>query len=264
VEGRPFLKWVGGKRQLLPELLERVPEKFETYYEPFVGGGALFFALSPKRAILSDMNERLIRTYLGVRNHRQDVVRLLKGYSYSEATYYAERAVAIDKESNARLAAWFIFINKTGYNGLYRVNSKNLVNVPFGRHANPNICDEPTIISCSAALRRARIVHKDFETVLRSAKRGDFVYLDPPYEPISATSHFTSYTAGGFGWKEQVRLHHVVQQLKSRGVQLLVSNSDSPQLRELYADFSIDAVSARRSVNSNRSSRGAVGEILIT
>lgn len=264
MQGRPFLKWVGGKRQLLPELIERVPSQFGTYFEPFLGGGALFFALAPDSAVLADKNERLVRTYLGVRNHCREVIKLLGTYDYSEEFYYAQRRVPIDAESDARLAAWFIFINKVGYNGLYRVNSKNVVNVPFGRHASPNICDEPTILACSRVLRKSRILHQDFEAAVGSAKRGDFVYFDPPYEPISATSHFTSYTAGGFGWDGQLRLHELAGRLKTRGVKILISNAASPKLRDLYRGFSIAEVSARRSVNSKLTSRGAIGELLIT
>lgn len=263
MEGRPFLKWVGGKRQLLPELLPRVPARFGAYFEPFLGGGALFFALKPARAVLADMNLRLVRAYRGVQESAQEVIQLLASYPYTESFYYEQRALPIDGESDARLAAWFIYLNKTGFNGLYRVNRKNVVNVPFGRHAKPNICDEPTILSCSAALRGAQVLNEDFELVLERAKAGDFVYLDPPYDPVSTTSYFTSYTVKGFGWPEQVRLHRVAQKLKKRGVSILLSNSDSPQLRELYRDFSIESVLARRSVNSKLTARGAVGELLI-
>lgn len=263
MEGRPFLKWVGGKRQIMPELLARVPSVMGTYFEPFIGGGALFFAIKPVRAVLADLNLRLVRTYRGVQRSSDKVIKLLRTYPYEETFYYKQRALDIDSKTDAELAAWFIYLNKTGFNGLYRVNSKNRVNVPFGRHASPNICDAVTIHSCAAALSGAEIIHQDFETVLERAREGDFVYLDPPYVPISATSYFTSYTADGFGWPDQVRLHAVAQRLRACGANILLSNADSPEIRSLYSDFTVEVIPARRSINSNRTARGAVDELLI-
>jgi DNA adenine methylase len=263
---RPFLKWAGGKRQLLPALLERVPAHYDgTYFEPFLGGGALFFALRPRRAVLADVNERLIRTYEGVRNDVESVIALLEKYPHDPKFFYEQREVDIDARSDAEVAAWFIYLNKTGYNGLYRVNRRNRFNVPFGRYVNPAICDKSTLRACAAALRGVELLVEDFEAVTERAKPGDFVYFDPPYVPLSATSSFTSYTSGGFGLPEQTRLRDVAKQLKQRRVHVLLSNSSAPFIRELYGEgFEIEEVSATRFVNSRASARGAIPELLIT
>jgi DNA adenine methylase len=262
--GRPFLKWAGGKRQLLPHLLRQAPRRFGRYLEPFVGGGALFFALRPRQATLADVNERLIRTYRGVAGRVDDVVRLLRGYPHDPDFFYRIRAVDIDAASDAEVAAWFIYLNKTGYNGLYRVNSKNRFNVPFGRYANPTVCDEPTLRACAAALADKDVVVADFEAVATRARRGDFVYFDPPYAPLSATSSFTSYTSRGFGEADQVRLRDVALGLKKRGVHVLLSNSSAPSVRALYArGFEVLEVPATRSVNSKGTGRGAIAELVI-
>jgi DNA adenine methylase len=262
-EGRPFVKWVGGKRQLLQALLEHAPADPPRYFEPFVGGGALFFALRPRRAVLADVNERLIRTYKGVRDSVDDVIRLLRSYPHDSAFFYGMREVPIDTASNAEVAAWFIYLNKTGFNGLYRVNRANRFNVPFGRYANPNFCDESTLRACSADLSETELLVADFEVAVAKAKRGDFVYFDPPYVPLSATSSFTSYTSDGFGPAEQVRLRDVAKKLRKRGVRVLLSNSSAPFVRDLYADFELIDVSATRVVNSKATARGAIIELLI-
>jgi len=262
--GRPFLKWAGGKRQLLPALLERAPANPPRYFEPFVGGGALFFAMRPRRAVLADVNARLIRTYQGVRDDVEEVIRLLRSYPHEAKFFYRLRATDIDSAPDAEVAAWFIYLNKTGYNGLYRVNRANRFNVPFGRYASPNICDEPTLRACSEALAGAKLVVADFESAVKDARRGDFVYFDPPYAPLSATSSFTSYTSAGFGLEQQTRLRDTATQLKNRGVRVLLSNSSAPSVRELYATgFRVVQVSATRSVNSKASARGAIVELLV-
>jgi DNA adenine methylase len=263
-EAHPFIKWVGGKRQLLPAILPHVPKSFGTYHEPFLGGGALFFAMQPKRAILSDGNARLVRTYWGVCNSVNDVIQLLKTYPYDRDFYYRMREQNADSLQNHELAAWFIYLNKTGFNGLYRVNRSGGFNVPFGRYTNPTICDEPNLRACSYALQSASIVHSDFGCVLDRAVRGDFVYFDPPYVPLTATSSFTSYTSDGFEMADQRRLRDVALVLKRRGVSVLLSNSSAPAVFELYRDgFTIETVDARRCVNSKASARGAIKEVLI-
>jgi DNA adenine methylase len=263
--GRPFIKWAGGKRQLLPSLRERAPSKPPHYFEPFVGGGALFFALRPPNAVLADVNERLIRAYRGVRTSVGQVIRLLRSYPHDPAFFYRFREANIDDGTDAEVASWFIYLNKTGFNGLYRVNRDNRFNVPFGRYANPTICDEPTLRACSAALAEADLRVDDFESVVEKAKAGDFVYFDPPYVPLSATSSFTSYTSVGFGHAEQTRLRDTALRLKERGVHVLLSNSSAPSVRNLYADgFDIIEVSATRLVNSKATARGAIVELLIT
>ena len=263
-EPRPFLKWAGSKRQLMPALLPRVPSSYGTFFEPFVGAGALFFALCPPRAVLADTNARLVRTYRGIRDDVEGVIALLESYPHDKAFFYRMRDVDIDARSDAEVAAWFIYLNKTGYNGLYRVNRANRFNVPFGRHNNPAICDKPKLRACARALAHAELVVADFEHAVRGATRGDFVYFDPPYIPLSATSSFTSYTSGGFGDADQRRLRDLALRLKRAGVSVLLSNSSAPLVRELYrADFEVDEVPATRRVNSDATKRGAIAELII-
>ena len=261
---RPILKWAGGKRQLLPPLLARTPSNLGTYFEPFFGGGALFFALCPPRAVLADANERLVRTYRAVRDDVDAVITLLKTYRHEPEFFYAMRALDIDGCSDCEVAAWVIYLNKVAYNGLYRVNSKNRFNVPFGRYENPTICNEEGLRACARALCGAELANMDFEVAVQSAKGGDFVYFDPPYVPISGTSSFTSYTSGGFGPNDQVRLRDVARDLKRRGVTVLLSNSAAPEVRSLYSEgFEVTEVSAARSVNSHGGRRGPVAELII-
>lgn len=260
---RPFLKWVGGKRQLLPELLARVPDRFDRYFEPFVGGAALFFALRPRSAVLADVNERLVRTYRGVRDDVGGVIELLREYRYEASFYYRMRAVDIDRRSDAEVAAWFIYLNRAGFNGLYRVNRENRFNVSFGRYTNPTICDAENLRACASALHDVDLVVGDFDRVVRTCRRGDFVYFDPPYVPLSATSCFTSYAADGFGADDQRRLRARAAELKKRGTKVLLSNSSAAFVRELYAGFKMQKVSATRAVNCRADRRGAVGELLV-
>ena len=266
---RPTLKWAGGKRQLLPELRKALPAKWGHYYEPFIGGGALFFDLRASgwagAATLGDANERLVRMYLGVRGDVDEVIRLLKKTRYAKAFYLRERARNPDLfGDDAEIAAWFIYLNKTGFNGLYRVNRKGEFNVPFGRYDNPLICDEPNLRAASHALKKTKLVIGDFEKAVKSAEAGDLVYCDPPYVPVSATSDFTSYTKEKFGPVEQERLRDMALRLKRLGVHVILSNADVPFVRKLYKGFNIRSVSARRNINSKGGSRGAVGEVIIT
>ena len=261
---RPFVKWAGGKRQLLASILKHIPKTYGTYHEPFVGGGALFFALSPPKAFLSDSNERLIRAYLGIKEHVEDVIALLKSYRNNKRFFLKMRDRDIDRTSDAEVAAWFIFLNKTGYNGLYRVNSKNEFNVPFGDNKNAQLCDADNLKACSRALANATIRCEDYSAVLGRAERDDLVYFDPPYMPLSTTSYFTSYTARGFGEKDQIELSELARQLKEKGVRVLLSNS--PPAARFYkpADFSLSQVLAARAVNSRADRRGKVRELLIS
>jgi len=269
---KPFLKWVGGKRQLLSEIEKRLPASYSgRYFEPFVGGGALFFHLTnspthaPKKAFLADTNQRLIRAYRGVRDDVEKVLRSLKNRGKTEEEYYRTRDEDIDvRKSDAEVAAWLIYLNKTGYNGLYRVNSKNRFNVPFGRYEKPAFYDPETLRRCSDVLTGADIRLEDFEKAAAKAKPNDFVYFDPPYVPLSATSSFASYTKGGFDLEEQRRLRNLARSLKKRGVHVLLSNSSAPEVFELYTPgFTITPVQATRVVNSKASRRGAVTEVLI-
>lgn len=266
---RPFLKWVGGKRGLLPTLNAHAPARFGRYHEPFVGGGALFFDLAHRRtlargAVLSDNNERLMRAYRGVRDAVEDVIARLRSYPHDKDFYLRMREHAVDEGTDAEVAAWFIYMNRTGYNGLYRVNQSNRFNVPFGDYQNPKICDPEGLRACSRALSCAELRCEPFDLVAERAEPGDFVYFDPPYVPLSPTSSFTSYTASGFGLVHQQKLADVARSLKSRGVHVLVSNSNAPLVRELYREgFTAVEVQAARSVNSRGDGRGKIVELLM-
>jgi DNA adenine methylase len=261
----PFLKWAGGKRQLLPELRKHMPPRFDRYYEPFVGGGALFFELAtnrvPLEAVIGDTNLELIRTYRAVRNDVESVVDCLKLYKNSESLFYEARAnPPVD---DVEFAAWFIYMNKVCFNGLYRVNKKGEFNVPFGKYANPKICDEETLRACSVALQDVRIVPWQFEQTVEDASKGDFVYFDPPYVPVTVTSNFTSYTKDGFSSADHQRLADCARDLKRRGVFVVLSNSQCSAIHELYAGWEIIEVDARRAINSKGSKRGVVKEVII-
>jgi DNA adenine methylase len=261
---RPFLKWAGGKRQLLPELVKHVPKKFKTYHEPFVGAGALFFELRPKQSVLCDSNERLIRTYRGVRDSVEQVIAELSTYPFEKEFFLTMREKEVDPCSDADVAAWMIYLNRSAFNGLYRVNSKNKFNVPFGRYTNPTICDADNLRACAMALARTEAHCEDFATVLTRAVRGDFVYFDPPYMPLSATSSFTSYTKEGFDLEDQKRLRDIALELKRKGVFVLLSNAASEPMLELYSkDFTIHEVKANRAINSKSDKRGAISEFVI-
>lgn len=260
----PYLKWAGGKRSMLRHLLLLVPSSYGTYYEPFVGGGALFFALQPPKAVISDINRRLVRSYVAVRDDVEAVITLLRTYPYEKEFFLKMRAVPIDDRSDVEVAAWLIYLNRTCFNGLYRVNRDNVFNVPFGRYANPTICDEANLRACSEALKGVTIAREPFETVLKRAAPGDFVYFDPPYLPISATSSFTGYSPDGFGLRDHERLRDVALDLKARGVHVLISNSAAPAIRDLYADgFEVTEVLANRAINANGEGRGKIPELII-
>lgn len=262
---KPFLKWVGGKTQLLPELLKRLPAEFGTYYEPFLGGGALFFALQPKVAILGDTNKELINTFEIVQDDVDGLIRLLKLHRYEEAYYYGVRAQ--DREetfwgfSRQVRAARFVYINKTGYNGLWRVNSRGQCNVPFGAYTNPMICDEDNLRACSEALAGRIIVAKEFNQ--NAPREGDFIYFDPPYAPLTATANFTGYSAGGFDGRRQRELRNYLRILDKCGVKWMLSNSSAQLILDLYKDFNLEFVDARRAVNSDPSKRGTVKEVIV-
>ncbi len=269
-DARPFLKWAGGKRQLLDALLEqaRSAVPFGRYHEPFVGGGALFFELSrrgmlKKHAYLSDNNRNLIDAYLGVRNSVEELIELLSEHKrlHSEDYYYRMRASVPDRE--VERAARIIYLNKTCFNGLFRENSKGIFNVPFGRYANPLICDEANLRACSIALQRAKVEARPFETVLGHSLAGDFVYFDPPYHPVSKTASFTAYDKGGFGEDKQRELAEVFRKLDKKGVKVLLSNSMTDFVKDLYKGFEVDTVLAKRSVNSRADGRGRVQEALV-
>jgi DNA adenine methylase len=261
---RPFLKWAGGKGQLLGQFEPLLPRRFNRYFEPFLGGAALFFHLRHAPASLSDINRELIDCYRAVRDEVEGLIEALKVHHYHESHYYAVR----DRDPLAmplhERAARTIFLNRTGFNGLYRVNRAGNFNVPLGRYTNPLICDERNLRACSEALKGAVLEVHDFSEVPRFARRGDFVYFDPPYVPVSDTSDFTSYVPGGFGWEQQLRLAEVFTELARHGVKVMLSNSDVQRLRDLYARFDIVHVEASRSINSVAARRGKkVQEIVV-
>jgi len=268
---RPFLKWPGGKRQLLPELLQAVASagKFKRYFEPFLGGGALFFELAragrlQRGAFLSDINPGLMDAYRGVRDDVETVVRLLHEHkhAHSEAHFYRVRAQV--PATLAERAARIIYLNRTCFNGLYRENSKGQFNTPFGRYRTPLICDEENLRAVAAALRSVDIGASGFVEAVAPARAGDLVYFDPPYAPLSKTSDFTAYSKGGFGAADHELLAAVFADLAQRGVKLMLSNSLTPGTNTLYEGFNLYRVQARRSINSKSDRRGEIAEVLVT
>ena len=296
---RPFLKWAGGKRQLLPHLRQFYPREFRKYFEPFLGSGAVFFdlvnqgLLQKRRATLTDTNADLIGCYLRLRDAPENVIRVLKrlasGYKKDpEAHFYKIRndhfnpkratlrngGALKSKDYTASLAAMLIYLNRTGFNGLFRMNSKGLFNVPRGRYTNPTICDADNLQRVAATISRRSIAVKQttYDHVLKTAKPGDFVYLDPPYAPLSHTALFTSYTAEGFSSDDQRQLQRAVLDLARRGIWVLLSNSTAPEVASLYdgnreaerAGLRAHKVPARRSINSDAARRGQILEYIIT
>ena len=268
-EATPFLKWVGGKGKLAKQLSLLYPPGVELmrHVEPFMGGGALFFARSPKRALLCDINRDLVLTYCAVRDELELVLRHLQrlAKTHGEATYYQsrERYNAREHASNAERAALFIYLNKTCFNGLYRVNKSGHYNVPMGRYEKPAIADQATLQAASERLARADIRCTPFESLVAEARPGDFVYMDPPYEPVSRTANFTAYAQDGFTQADQTRLRDIYRELDRRGSKLMLSNSDAPFIRELYHGYQIDEVFAARAVSCDPQKRGQVTEIVV-
>ncbi len=267
---RPFLKWAGGKTQLADALLEHMPPGFNVYHEPFVGSGALFFRLyregKIRRAVLSDSNLELIDTYRAIRDHLQEVLQLLAGYPYTQEFYYALREKDPWQLSLSERAARMIYLNKTGYNGLYRVNRQGKFNVPFGKYKSPKYFDPENLQAVSRALQEVEILCAPFETILERAASGDWVYFDPPYIPLSSTACFTSYQPNGFGLSDQRHLRDVCISLSQNGIYVMISNSDTEMTRSLYdfPCFRLHKVLARRVINSNSARRGKITELIIT
>ncbi|MDR2483948.1 MAG: DNA adenine methylase [Treponema sp.] len=272
---KPYLKWAGGKRRLWPEIKKYLPKDIHnyTYYEPFIGAGAIFFALQPKKAVINDFNTQLILTYTVIKEQVEELIELLKEYKTrnNEAYYYEVRsfdrdAAQFNKLTDAEKAARLIFLNKTCFNGLYRVNSQGLFNVPYGRYKNPAICEETVLRQISTYLNAndITILNDDFECAAVYANADSFIYFDPPYHSQD-NSNFTGYQADGFGEKEQERLRNLMIKMTNLGIKCLLSNSDTEYIRELYNDdgFDIISVQAARSINCNAAGRGNVNEVLI-
>ena len=270
---RPFTKWAGGKQQLLPELLARVPLGMRRYHEPFLGGGALFFALRARRtafpAVLSDANRALVRAYLALRADPEPVLRKLGRLQRAEPTgrYFdlQHRRHPDQLRTDAEAAVWLIYLNKAGFNGLWRVNRDGYFNVPWGKNPKAQLCDAANLRAVSEALQGTVLSCAPYSDVLHTVDAGSFVYFDPPYAPVHATSSFTGFTPGGFTDDDQAELRHVALRARAKGAHVLISNSDAPLVRELYAGapFRISEVAATRRINSKGGRRGAVTELLI-
>lgn len=265
----PFLKWVGGKRQIMPAIVERMPKKIINYYEPFVGGGAVLFHLEPQKAVINDFNAELINTYKVVKNNLSELVDDLKKHKNEENYFYQlrllDRTEEYKKLTDVQKASRIIYLNKTCFNGLYRVNNSGEFNSPFGKYKNPNIVNEPTLKAVNSFLNsnEIKLLNSDYEDCLKNTDKNSFVYLDPPYHPISESSNFTGYVQGGWDIYDQVRLKNTCDQLNAKGVKFLQSNSAADLIKDLYKDYKITIIKANRSINSDGEKRGEVDEVLI-
>ena len=257
---------------MVPDLLKRLPGDFKSYHEPFMGGGALFFALhrkgllNDKEAFLSDVNQELVDTYIAIRDRVEAVIRNLKKHDYNKEHYYEVRSWEPSELSLPKRAARMIFLNRAGFNGLYRVNSKGKFNVPFGRYVNPTICNSENLRAVALTLKQVTISCESFDKVMGRARKNDLVYFDPPYVPLSRTAKFVSYASDGFGFQDQEHLADVFARLSKKGVRVMLSNSDTPWVRRRYEAIDsarLDTVLARRSVNSCKDRRGPIGELVV-
>lgn len=260
----PFLKWAGGKGRLLGQYQPLFPQSYERYFEPFVGAGAVFFHLAPSEAHLSDVNPELVNAYQVIRDQVAELIETLANYPHDRDFYYALRAQDPATLTPVERAARIIYMNKTCFNGLYRVNRRGQFNVPFGDYKNPRILDEAGLRAAHAALQGVSVTHQGFDAVLAEAKSGDFVYFDPPYHPLSPTASFTSYAADDFGPEDQIRLAAVFRRLDAKGVKLMLSNSETPFIRDLYEGFHVEQVWAPRAINRDAAKRQAVAEVVVT
>ena len=270
IEAAPVLKWVGGKRQLLDTLRPLLPEKITTYCEPFVGGGAMLFHLKPEVAIINDVNPELIRVYTVIKEDVEGLISELRKFQNTREEFYAVRSWDRDKDyytslSDTEKAARIIYLNKTCFNGLYRVNSKGEYNAPFGNYKNPNIVNEDLLRAVSKYFNAAQIKinSMDYKEVLQNVPDNTFVYLDPPYDPVSETSSFTGYAKGGFSRDDQIRLRECCDELDARGIKFRLSNSATEFILHQYQAYNITIVQAKRAINSVASKRGKVDEVVI-
>lgn len=273
LKAKPFVKWAGGKRSIIDKLINLVPEDFNTYYEPFVGGGAMLYELQPKKAVINDYNTELMNVYECIKDENKfaNMCSELNKHEtkHSEDYYYEIRDLDRDKKKFNKLAdykraARTIYLNKACFNGLYRVNSKNEFNVPFGKKLKVNTYDGGNLITVSnyLTMNDVKILSVDFEEAVKDAKKGDFIYFDPPYD--SDTTTFNSYTEDGFGKEEQKRLARVYKELSDRGCYVMLSNHNTSLIKELYKDFNIHVIEAKRNINANGKKRGKVEEVIIT
>jgi len=266
----PILKWAGGKRSLIPNIISLFPKDYRNriYHEPFFGGGALFFSIKPQRGSINDINPRLINFYKVVRDNPEELIEQASIYPYEKEEFYRIREHYNKSHlTNVEDAAITLYLNKTAFNGLYRVNSKGEFNVPFGRYSNPTIVDKERLRAASKLLKNIEILQTDFSYVIDRAEKGDLVYFDPPYLPVSDTANFTSYSSDGFSWDDQIRLRGVCVKLDKKGIIFVLSNSYVEKLINYYKDieaFRILTVKANRAINSKGTKRGPVNEALIT
>jgi DNA adenine methylase len=260
---KPPIKWAGGKSQLLSQFIPLFPERIEYYIEPFLGGGAVFFYLLPSKAVLIDSNEELVNFYKVVQGNLTDLLKDLEKHENTREYFYQIRVADVNEMTEVERASRFLYLNKTAYNGLYRVNRNGQFNVPFGNYKKPKIKDEENLKQVSKALQGAEILTGDFELVLKYAQKGAFIYLDPPYHPLSVTASFTSYTSNDFGVEDQKRLAEVFRILDQKDCLVMLSNSDTPLIRELYRGYNITKVYARRAINCKGNKRGVITELVI-
>ena len=264
---RPFLKWAGGKSQLMPDLIERMPKRYTNYYEPFIGSGALFFAVRPPQAMLSDINHELINVYKVIRDKVDGLIEDLSRHRHNSRYFYelrgADRKSDFWTWSEIERASRTVFLNKTCFNGLFRVNSRGEFNVPFGDYKNPTIADSENLRACSLALSGADLEVQPFDRIREFARSGDFAYFDPPYLPLTPTANFTAYSKHGFGFQEHVKLRDLCVDLDRKGVKFMLSNSHTPEVLELFEGFEVDVVYASRAINSKGDRRGKVREVIV-
>ncbi|MBS3970743.1 MAG: DNA adenine methylase [Clostridia bacterium] len=266
----PVVKWVGGKRQIINQIVKYIPKSFSTYYEPFLGGGAVLFELQPKTAVVNDINAELINLYEVIKNNVNELIDDLKQHRNDETYFYELRELDRNKEYYNHLtplqrASRLIYLNKTCYNGLFRVNKAGQFNTPFGNYKNPNIVNEYTLKAVSSYFNKAQITFtcKDFNEALKGARKGAFVYLDPPYDPVSDSASFTGYDKGGFDQSEQIRLKNACDKLNEKGIKFLLSNSATDFIKDLYKDYKIEIIQAKRVINSKADKRGEIDEVLV-
>jgi DNA adenine methylase len=265
---KPFVKWAGGKRQLIEQLIQYAPSHFNGYFEPFLGGGAFFFKLSSlgriNKAYLNDSNEELINAYNVIKENPLHLISELESGSYKNNKETFINIRKTHPTNTIKAAARFIYLNKTAFNGLYRVNSNGQFNAPFGRYNNPLICDEDNILAVSRALQKDELTCMDFEDAVNDAEEGDLVYFDPPYAPLNATSNFTGYTKDSFSEKDQEKLAKTFSKLDRRGCFVMLSNSYTPLVLDLYDEFKVNTVMASRVINCKAERRGKIKEVIVT
>lgn len=272
-KAKPFLKWVGGKGQLLEQFEALLPKKYNAYFEPFIGGGAVFFSIKPKKAHINDINETLVNTYLHIKNDVDKLIQSLKKLekefiskdndSRKEFYYSLREKYNSLPASDFKKSLYFLFFNKTAFNGVYRENSKGGFNVPMGSYKNPKIVDEQNLRAVAEALSNTKITSGSFYDAVKNAKAGDFVYFDPPYHPLSETSSFTSYSKDSFSKDDQIKLRDLFVELDKKGVYVMLSNSSAPFIQEIYSEYTQIPVFANRMINSKADKRGKILEVVI-